>query len=113
MLEVIALILSNSMPGWRLRLPRKNLTQCPGSADHYTLPDGCIRYYAQEVPARIKGSTRGTSFATEFDPKTGSTRQRIETQDHSGEVIRVHPKSIDGQPVDAQHYLPTGVEVKS
>ncbi|WP_179953680.1 hypothetical protein [Pseudomonas kitaguniensis] len=40
-----------------------------------TLPDGRIRYYTQEVPARTEGPTRGASFATEFDPKTGSTRQ--------------------------------------
>lgn len=78
-----------------------------------TLPDGRIRYYAQEVPARTEGPTRGASFATEFDPKTGSTRQWMESYDHAGEVIRVHPKSINGQPVDAQHYPPTAAELKS
>jgi len=78
-----------------------------------TLPDGRIRYYTQEVPARTEGPTRGASFATEFDPKTGSTRQWMESYDHAGEVIRVHPKSINGQPVDAQHYPPTGAELKS
>ncbi len=77
------------------------------------LPDGRIRYYTQEVPARTEGPTRGASFATEFDPKTGSTRQWMESYDHAGEVIRVHPKSINGQPVDAQHYPPTGAELKS
>jgi len=30
-----------------------------------TLPDGRIRYYTQEVPARTEGVTRGASFATE------------------------------------------------
>ena len=78
-----------------------------------TLPDGRIRYYTQEVPARTEGPTRGASFATEFDPKTGSTRQWMESYDHAGEVIRVHPKSINGQPVDAQHYPPTGAELKN
>lgn len=78
-----------------------------------TLPDGRIRYYTQEVPARTEGPTRGASFATEFDPKTRSTRQWMESYDHAGEVIRVHPKSINGQPVDAQHYRPTGAELKS
>lgn len=67
----------------------------------------------QEVPARTEGPTRGASFATEFDPKTGSTRQWMKSYDHAGEVIRVHPKSINGQPVDAQHYPPTGAELKS
>ena len=55
----------------------------------------------------------GVSFATEFDPKTGSTRQWMESYGHAGEVIRFHPKSINGQPVDTQHYPPTGAELKS
>ena len=37
----------------------------------------------------------------------------MESYDDAGEVIRVHPKSINGQPVDAQHYPPTGAELKS
>jgi filamentous hemagglutinin len=78
-----------------------------------TLPDGRIRYYTEEIPARTEGSTRGASFVTEFDPKTGNTRQWMESYDHSGTVIRVHPKSINGQPVNAQHYPPTGAELRS
>ncbi|WP_207388785.1 hypothetical protein, partial [Stutzerimonas kirkiae] len=78
-----------------------------------TLPDGRVRYYTQEVPARTEGTTRGASFVTELDPKTGNTRQWMESYDHSGSVIRVHPKSINGQPVDAQHYPPTGAELKN
>jgi len=78
-----------------------------------TLPDGRIRYYTQEVPARTEGVTRGASFATEYNPTTGSTRQWMESYDHSGSIIRVHPKSINGQPVSAQHYPPTGAELES
>ena len=78
-----------------------------------TLPDGRIRYYTQEVPARTEGQTRGASFVTEYDPSTGSVRQWMESYNQSGQVIRVHPKSINGQPVDAQHYPPTGAELKS
>jgi len=78
-----------------------------------TLPDGRIRYYTQEVPARTEGVTRGASFATEYNPTTGSTRQWMESYDHSGNIIRVHPKSINGQPVSAQHYPPTGAELES
>ena len=78
-----------------------------------TLPDGRIRYYTQEVPARTEGATRGASFATEYNPATGSTRQWMEIYDHSGNVIRVHPKSINGQPVSAQHYPPAGAELES
>ncbi|MDH4554052.1 filamentous hemagglutinin N-terminal domain-containing protein [Pseudomonas sp. BN417] len=77
------------------------------------LPDGRIRYYTQEVPARTEGTTRGASFVTEYNPSTGSTRQWMESYDHSGAVIRVHPKSINGQPVSAQHYPPTGAELES
>jgi filamentous hemagglutinin len=77
------------------------------------LPDGRIRYYTQEVYARTEGVTRGASFATEYNPTTGATRQWMESYDQSGNVIRVHPKSINGQPVSAQHYPPTGAELKS
>ncbi|TVT85721.1 hemagglutinin repeat-containing protein [Pseudomonas sp. H3(2019)] len=77
------------------------------------LPDGRVRYYTQEVPARTEGATRGASFVTENNPQTGQTRQWMESYDKSGNVIRVHPKSINGQPVDAQHYPPTGVELES
>jgi|GEM_PF-2225362 len=78
-----------------------------------TLSDGRIRYYSREVPAAKAGKTRGASFVTEFDPKTGNTRQWMESYDHSGAVNRVHPKSINGQPVNAQHYPPTGTELKN
>ena len=37
----------------------------------------------------------------------------MESYDHSGNVLRVHPKSINGQPFSAQHYPPTGAELKS
>ena len=77
-----------------------------------TLPDGRIRYYTQEVPSRTKGPTRGASFATEYNPATGATRQWMESYDQSGKIIRVHPKSINGKPVSAQHYPPTGAEIK-
>ncbi|WP_298837956.1 VENN motif pre-toxin domain-containing protein [uncultured Salinicola sp.] len=77
------------------------------------LPDGRVRYYTQEVPARTDGPTRGASFVTEYNPQTGKTRQWMESYDHSGKVIRVHPKSINGQPVSAQHYPPTRAELES
>jgi uncharacterized Zn-binding protein involved in type VI secretion len=78
-----------------------------------TLPDGRVRYYTEEVPARSAGKTRGASFVTEHNPETGQTRQWMESYDQSGNVIRVHPKSINGQPVSAQHYPPTGAELES
>ncbi|MFS2158142.1 PAAR domain-containing protein [Pseudomonas sp. Pseusp122] len=78
-----------------------------------TLPDGRVRYYTEEVPARSAGKTRGASFVTEHNPGTGQTRQWMESYDQSGNVIRVHPKSINGQPVSAQHYPPTGAELES
>ena len=76
-----------------------------------TLPDGRIRYYAQEKPASTSGNTRGASFVTEHNPKTGYVRQWMESYNHKGEVIRVNPKSINGQQVTGQHYPPTGKEL--
>ena len=49
---------------------------------------------------------------TEYNPETGAVRQWMESYDHSGNVIRVHPKSINGQPVIGQHYPPTGKEIQ-
>lgn len=75
------------------------------------LPDGRVRYYTSEVPARTEGPTRGASFVTEHNPSTGQVRQWMESYDHSGTVVRVHPKSVDGQPLNSQHYPPTGREL--
>lgn len=35
----------------------------------------------------------------------------MESYDHTGHIIRVHPKSINGQPVIGQYYPPTGKEI--
>lgn len=78
-----------------------------------TLPDGRVRYYEAERPAKTEGKTRGNSFVTEYDPKTGQTRQWTESRDHSGNVTMVHPKSINGQEVTSQHYPPTQRELES
>lgn len=78
-----------------------------------TLPDGRIRYYEAERFARTEGRTRGNSFVTEYNPKIGSTRQWMESYDHSGNVTMVHPKSINGQSVTSQHYPPTKQELDS
>jgi len=75
------------------------------------LPDGRVRYYTKEVPARSEGPTRGASFVTESEPTTGKVRQWMESYDKSGKVIRVHPKSINGQIVNSQHYPPTAKEL--
>lgn len=76
-----------------------------------TLPDGRIRYYSKEVPAKKSGPTRGASYVTEHDPKTGQVKSWMESYDHNGNVIRVHPKSLDGNTLNAQHYPPTGKEL--
>jgi identified by metaGeneAnnotator len=76
------------------------------------LPDGRIRYYRQETLARSIGPTRGARFVTEYNPRTGSVRQWMENYDHLGNVVRVHPKSINGQVVNGQHYPPTGTEIR-
>ncbi|CBX22325.1 MafB family polymorphic toxin [Neisseria lactamica] len=78
-----------------------------------TLPDGRIRYYEAERFARSEGRTRGNSFETEYNRRSGSTRQWTENYDHSGNVTMVHPKSINGQSVTFQHYPPTKQELDS
>lgn len=75
------------------------------------LPDGRMRYYTKEVSARTEGPTRGASFVTEHNSKNGNIRQWMESYDHSGRVNRVHPKSINGQTVNSQHYPPTAREL--
>lgn len=88
------------------------LEQAQKDAEHVrNLPDGRVRYYGPETPAQTPGPTRGRRMVTEFDSKTGQVRQWMENYDHSGKVVRVHPKMIDGQVVQAQHYPPTGKEL--
>jgi RHS repeat-associated protein len=77
-----------------------------------TLPDGRIRFYEAEKLAKKAGPTRGASHVTEYNPKTGRTRSWIESYDQNGNVIRVHPKSIDGDQIDLPHYPPTGRELQ-
>ncbi len=75
------------------------------------LPDGRIRYYGGERPARREGSTRGASYVTEYDPSTGGIRGWMESYDHKGSVTRVHPKMVDGEVLDKPHYPPTQQEL--
>lgn len=73
--------------------------------------DGKIRYYRLEKPAKKLGPTRGGCNVLELNPKTGNVREWYECHDHSGNVNRVHIKSINGQIVRSQHYPPIGVEL--
>lgn len=75
------------------------------------LPDGRIRYYEAERLARTFGPSRGSSYVTEWNPSTGSVRSWNEVYDHAGAVNRVHPKMINGQTVNSQHYPPTAKEL--
>lgn len=76
------------------------------------LLDGRIRYYGTEIPARRPGQTRGASYVTEHNHKTGRVRSWMESYNHAGDVTRVHPKMIYGQSVIVQHYPPTGRELE-
>lgn len=40
------------------------------------------------------------------------SRQWMESYNHEGKVNRVHPKSINGQPVNSIHYPPTQKELE-
>ena len=75
------------------------------------LPDGRIRYYEAERAARNPGPTRGSSYVTEYNPANGNVRSWNEAYDQAGNVNRVHPKMINGQTVDSQHYPPTAREL--
>jgi len=75
------------------------------------LPDGRIRYYEAERAARTAGPSRGSSYATEWNPANGNVRSWNEVYDQAGEVNRVHPKMINGQTVNSLHYPPTAKEL--
>ena len=75
------------------------------------LPDGRTRYYGPEKPAKTQGPTRGASYVTEYDPKTGNVRSWMESYDHSGNVNRVHPKMKNGEILDLPHYPPTKADI--
>ncbi len=75
-------------------------------------PDGRVRYYEAETLSSKPGPTRGSSYVTEFDTKTGRVRSWQECYDHVGNVNRVHPKTIDGFDVVAQHYPLTKAELE-
>lgn len=75
--------------------------------------DGRIRYYTKERPATKIGPTRGSSYVTEYNPDTGQIRSWIENYSHDGNVNRVHPKMLNGQDLEAQHYPPTQTELNS
>ena len=76
------------------------------------LPDGRIRYYEKERPSDTPGPTRGRSYVTEFDPKTGRVRQWNECYDHAGNVNRVRPTMINGRSVSSQHYPATYKDIQ-
>jgi hypothetical protein len=77
-----------------------------GSASNRVLPDGRVRYYGPEVAARTPGRTRGASYVTEWDPSNGFVRSWMENYDAAGNVIRVHPKMLNGQILDSPHIPP-------
>lgn len=75
--------------------------------------DGRVRYYKAEKLSVKHGPTRGASYVTEHNRKTGQVRSWLECYDHQGNVNRVHPKMLDGQDLLAQHYPPTKAEIEA
>jgi hypothetical protein len=74
------------------------------------LPDGKIRYYQKVRAAQKPGNVLGNRRVVEHDPKTGQVRSWEESIDSNGKVLRVHPKKVDGQDINAHHYPLTGQE---
>lgn len=59
----------------RLRRKLRALEKAQNEAvRNRVLPDGHIRYYNAESPAKTAGPTRGRSHVTEWDPSTGNVR---------------------------------------
>jgi filamentous hemagglutinin len=75
------------------------------------LGDGRIRFYKNEIPATTPGLTRGACRVCEYNPLTGQSRAWHECYDHFGNVIRVHPKQINGQDLISPHYPPIEKEI--
>ncbi len=75
--------------------------------------DGRVRYYMPETPSRIPGQTRGSTYVTEYNRKTGQVRAWRECYDHQGNINRIHPKMINGCQISGQHYPPTASELNS
>ncbi|HRD55154.1 MAG TPA: hypothetical protein PLC42_02035 [Parachlamydiaceae bacterium] len=75
------------------------------------LPDGRYRYYKAERLSTNPGMTRGSSYVIEYNPINGKTRGWNECYDHFGKVNRVHPKDLNGQNLNSQHYPPTKREL--
>jgi filamentous hemagglutinin len=102
----------NVNSGTALRAKLSGLQKAQGSAVRVrNLPDGRIRYYTLEVPATKQGFTRGASYVTEWNPNNGQVRSWMESYNHSGQVIRVHPKMLNGQTLESIHYPPIGCEL--
>ncbi len=75
--------------------------------------DGRLRYYMAEIRSNTPGPTRGSAHVTEYNKITGQVRAWRECYDHQGNINRIHPKMIDGQQINSQHYPPTKKELES
>lgn len=100
----------NASIALRTKLSRLQNAEISAARVH-SLPDGRIRYYNAEISASRIGPTRGASFVTEWDPKRGNVRTWIENYNNSNQIIRVHPKMLNGQILKSPHYPPIGTEI--
>lgn len=90
----------------------RGLQKAQETAEHTEeLPDWRVRYYSKEVPARTEGPTRGSSYVTERNPANGQTRSWMESYGKDGSVNRVHPKTMNGETVNSNHFPPTAKEL--
>jgi hypothetical protein len=83
------------------------------AAKTVNFPDGRIRYYEAERTAKTEGITRGSSYVTEYNPKTGQVKSWMESYDHKGQINRVHPKMLNGQKLKSLHFPLTGKEIET
>ena len=90
----------------------KELEKAQARADKVIeLPDGRVRYYEPLREAKNPGYTKGNRRVVEHNPQDGTIRAWEESYNHTGRVIRVHPKTINGQKLESQHYPLTKSEL--
>ncbi len=103
----------SKFPAAKIRLDKKlsELEKAQSRTEKIsTLSDGRIWYYEKERPAKTQGVTRGNARVTEYNPKTGQVRSWEESYNHTNDVTRVHPKSLDGSLLNPNHYPLTALE---
>jgi hypothetical protein len=76
------------------------------------LPDGRIRYYSVETPARTADYMRGERYVVEHNTRTGRVKSWKETVNQQGKIEMIHLDTINGMILEVPHcpYTPPDLE---